>query len=45
LTTDGLSRLFGAQFGPIKTARNAGMTLVNKFPFLKKQLILQAMGK
>ena len=44
-TTDGLSRLFRSQFSPIKAARNAGMTLVNKLPFIKKQLIQQAMGK
>jgi len=42
--TDGLMRLFGSQFAPIQTARYIGMNLVNKFPFLKKQLIQQAMG-
>ncbi|PRC93949.1 FAD-dependent monooxygenase [Solimicrobium silvestre] len=45
LATDGLSRLFGSQLSPLQTVRNMGMTIVNKLPFLKKQLILQAMGK
>jgi len=45
LATDGLSRLFSSQLNPVKTLRNAGMNLVNKLPFLKRQFILQAMGK
>jgi 2-polyprenyl-6-methoxyphenol hydroxylase-like FAD-dependent oxidoreductase len=42
---DGLSRLFGSQLSPLKTVRQIGMNLVNKLPFIKKQLIMQAMGK
>jgi ubiquinone biosynthesis UbiH/UbiF/VisC/COQ6 family hydroxylase len=45
LATDGLSLLFSSQFTPVKALRNAGMNLVNKLPFLKKQFIAQAMGK
>jgi ubiquinone biosynthesis UbiH/UbiF/VisC/COQ6 family hydroxylase len=45
LATDGLSRLFGSQLTPVKTLRNLGMSIINKLPLLKKQLILQAMGK
>ena len=45
LATDGLSRLFSSQLSPVKALRNAGMNLVNKLPFLKRQFILQAMGK
>jgi len=45
MTTDGLSRLFGSQLSPLKTVRQIGMNLVNKLPFVKKQLIMQAMGK
>jgi len=45
LATDGLSRLFGSTLTPVKTMRNFGMNIVNKLPLLKKQLILQAMGK
>jgi len=45
LATDGLSRLFGSTLTPVKTLRNAGLNLVNKLPFLKKQLMLQAIGK
>jgi 2-polyprenyl-6-methoxyphenol hydroxylase-like FAD-dependent oxidoreductase len=42
--TDGLARLFGSPLSTIQTIRNSGMNLVNKLPFLKKQLIQQAMG-
>lgn len=45
VATDGLSRLFGSTFSPVKTVRSLGMNLVNKLPLLKKQLIQQAMGK
>jgi ubiquinone biosynthesis UbiH/UbiF/VisC/COQ6 family hydroxylase len=45
LTTDGLSRLFGSTLTPIQTARNVGMSMIDKLPFLKKHLIQQAMGK
>jgi len=45
IATDGLSLLFSSQLTPVKALRNAGMNLVNKLPFLKKQFIAQAMGK
>jgi len=45
VATDGLSRLFGSAFSPVKTARQLGMNLVNRLPFVKRQLIHQAMGK
>jgi ubiquinone biosynthesis UbiH/UbiF/VisC/COQ6 family hydroxylase len=44
IATDGLARLFGSQLATIQTGRHIGMNLVNKLPFLKKQLIQQAMG-
>ncbi len=45
MATDGLARLFGSQFAPLKKVRNLGMNLVNQLPLLKKHLIRQAMGK
>jgi len=45
MATDGLSRLFGSPFSPVKTARQLGMNLVNRLPMIKRQLIIQAMGK
>jgi len=45
LTTDSLARLFGAGFDPLRVAANVGMTLLDKIPFLKRQLISHAMGK
>jgi ubiquinone biosynthesis UbiH/UbiF/VisC/COQ6 family hydroxylase len=37
--TDGLHRLFGFQSAPVAWLRNAGMNLVEKLPFIKRQLI------
>jgi len=37
--TDGLHRLFGVQSAPVAWLRNAGMNLVEKLPFIKRQLI------
>jgi len=45
LATDGLQRLFAADFGPLRLARNVGLNLVNKLPVLKRRLIAQALGK
>lgn len=43
--TDGLARLFRSQFTPLQTVRNVGINFINKFPFLKKKLIQQAIGR
>jgi ubiquinone biosynthesis UbiH/UbiF/VisC/COQ6 family hydroxylase len=45
LTTDGLQRLFGTELAPLKVLRNLGMTALDKLPFLKRQLITQALGR
>ncbi len=45
LATDGLARLFGSSLTPVKTLRRAGLNIVNKLPFLKRQLMLQATGR
>lgn len=45
LATDGLARLFGVNFEPLRIARNLGLNLLNKLPGLKRQLISHAMGK
>ena len=44
LATDGLQRLFAADIEPLRIARNIGLDLINRLPFLKRQLIAQAMG-
>ena len=43
--TDGLERLFSADFEPLRVMRNLGLNLVNKLPVIKRALISQAMGK
>lgn len=45
LATDGLARLFNSSMTPVPFIRTLGMTVLNRIPFLKKQLIQQAMGK
>jgi 2-octaprenylphenol hydroxylase len=45
MATDGLTRLFGAEFEPLRIARNFGLNLVNKLPVLKRRLIGHALGK
>jgi len=42
--TDSLARLFSNDFLPLIIARNKGLSLINKFPFAKKQLAMAAMG-
>ncbi|MBF22480.1 MAG: ubiquinone biosynthesis protein UbiH [Pusillimonas sp.] len=37
--TDGLHRLFSSRLPPVVMARNAGLSLVNSVPMLKRQLI------
>ena len=44
LATDGLQRLFSSDTEPLRIARNIGLDLVNRLPFLKRQLITQALG-
>ena len=44
VATDGLERLFGSTFSPLQFLRSTGMTALNQLPFVKKQLIRQAMG-
>jgi ubiquinone biosynthesis UbiH/UbiF/VisC/COQ6 family hydroxylase len=45
LATDGLERLFGANLEPLRIARNLGLNLLDKLPFVKRRLIAQALGK
>jgi 2-octaprenylphenol hydroxylase len=45
LTTDGLERLFSAEFAPLRIARNIGLNLINKMPVIKRRLITHALGK
>lgn len=45
IATDGLERLFGTNFEPVRIARNLGLNLVNKLPVIKRSLISQALGK
>ena len=45
LATDGLERLFGVNFEPLRVVRNLGLNLLDKFPLVKRQLIAHAMGK
>ena len=45
LATDGLERLFAADLEPLRLARNIGMSLVDRLPFLKRRLIAHAMGR
>jgi len=42
MVTDGLHRLFDAQNAPAAWLRNLGMTLVDRLPMLKRQLIVSA---
>ena len=44
LATDGLQRLFATDFEPLRFARNAGMSLVNLLPSVKRRLLAHAMG-
>lgn len=45
LVTDGLFRLFASPAAPMMVARNLGMRIVDRMPFLKRQLIVGASGK
>ncbi|MDN5842268.1 MAG: FAD-dependent monooxygenase [Alcaligenaceae bacterium] len=45
LVTDGLHRLFATQCAPVVWARNEGMRVVDRVPFLKRRLIRAAAGQ
>jgi 2-octaprenylphenol hydroxylase len=45
IATDGLERLFAAEFEPLRVARNLGLNLVNHFPVIKRKLIGHALGR
>lgn len=45
LATDGLERLFSTDLEPLRVVRNFGLNLLDKFPFVKRKLMAQAMGK
>ena len=45
LATDGLERLFSADFEPLRVARNLGLNLIDKLPVIKRKLIGHAMGR
>jgi 2-polyprenylphenol 6-hydroxylase len=43
LATDGLERLFATELEPVSFIRNAGLNLIDKFPFIKRRLITHAL--
>ncbi|MDX3895245.1 FAD-dependent monooxygenase [Pusillimonas sp.] len=45
LVTDGLHRLFASHSAPVVMARNVGMRLVDRLPFIKRRLISGASGE
>ncbi len=45
VATDGLQRLFGSELAPLRMLRNAGLGVLDRFPFFKRRLIAHAMGK
>lgn len=45
IATDGLERLFSADFEPLRVARNFGLNLIDKLPVIKRTLIAHAMGR
>jgi 2-polyprenyl-6-methoxyphenol hydroxylase-like FAD-dependent oxidoreductase len=45
VATDGLERLFAADFEPLRVARNLGLNLLDQMPVLKRRLMSHAMGK
>lgn len=45
LVTDGLHRLFASNSAPVIMARNMGMKLVDRLPFVKRSLIAGASGE
>jgi len=45
VATDGLVRLFGTEFEPVRLMRNVGLNLINRLPGLKRRLITHALGR
>jgi ubiquinone biosynthesis UbiH/UbiF/VisC/COQ6 family hydroxylase len=45
IATDGLERLFSADFEPLRIVRNLGLNLIDKLPVIKRKLIGHAMGR
>ena len=45
VATDGLHRLFSSELAPVRTMRNIGMAVVDKFPLLKRRLMAHAFGR
>ena len=45
IATDGLERLFAADFEPVRVLRNVGLNLLDQLPVLKRRLMSHAMGK
>ena len=45
IATDGLERLFSADFEPLRMVRNFGLNLIDKLPVIKRTLIAHAMGR
>ena len=45
LATDGLERLFSTNLEPVRIVRNLGLNLLDKLPFVKRQLMAHAIGK
>jgi ubiquinone biosynthesis UbiH/UbiF/VisC/COQ6 family hydroxylase len=45
LATDGLERLFAADFEPIRVARNIGLNLLDRLPVIKRRLMSHALGR
>lgn len=41
---DGFKKLFGSEAPPLKWLRNEGLSITNKLPLLKNQIMLHAMG-
>jgi ubiquinone biosynthesis UbiH/UbiF/VisC/COQ6 family hydroxylase len=44
IATDGLERLFAADFEPLRVARNLGLNLLDQLPVVKRRLMSHAMG-
>jgi 2-octaprenylphenol hydroxylase len=45
VATDGLVRLFGTEFEPVRLMRNVGLNLIDRLPGLKRRLITHALGR
>jgi len=45
VATEGLNRIFSTQAEPLRLVRNAGMSILNRIPLLKRRLMAHALGK